>query len=490
MDIIAREKLELLIRIISDLALIDSQTELIRGLIKNAIEFTGADRGFLVLRDAKTGERFYDVSGEEISAPEISLSTISKALSDGMPLCLIEDATGGQIPQTASILALNLKTVMCAPLKLDNSKGLAAMLYVDSRILTRPFDRQDLDLFSILAAYAGVVWSNLELLHTLQTDFRLLHDVVRDKYDYHRIIGQCDAMRRVYEILEMLKETRLDVLIVGETGTGKELIAKAIHYSSNRSEGALKQINCAALPEGLVEAELFGVEKNVATEVSRRIGKLEQADGGTLFLDEIGDMSIRIQNHMLRFLEERKFRRLGGREEISSDVRILAATNKKLEEEIKAGRFRDALRYRLDIVTIQLPPLRERGDDLELLADFFLHEIVSAQDLSIKGFTAEASRMMKQYAWPGNVRELKHRVQGAVFLAKGQLIDVMDLGLQMNPGHRKILSMAERKAVVEKNLIQTALNRTKNDLEKAAPLLGISRKKLLESLKKHDLSLT
>jgi DNA-binding NtrC family response regulator len=453
------------------------------------LEFSGADRGYFVRKENGDELIFYDSLGKIEVQPEVSLSSIRTVFDTGNPVCMIENADGQSIPQTASILALNLKTIMCSPVNLKIADAVKAqgVLYVDSQFASRPFDRQDLDFFSILTKYASSVWNHLDLVYHLENDFKLLHDEVRSKFDYHKIVGQCDAMKQVYQVLEMLRETKLDVLILGETGTGKELIAKAIHYASDRSDKLLKELNCAALPEGLVEAELFGVERNVATEVDRRLGKLEQANGGTLFLDEIGDMPIRVQNRLLRFLEERKFRRIGGRDEVKSNVRVLAATNKDLEAEIKAGRFRDALRFRLDVVTIRLPLLKDRGNDLELLADFFLKEIVSEHKLPIKGFTAEAWRIMKEYEWPGNVRELKHRVQSAAFLARGYLIEATDLGIKKALDLQQMLSLDEQLNFMEKQLIETSLSRFPKDRKLAAENLGISVEELSKRITKREL---
>jgi DNA-binding NtrC family response regulator len=229
------------------------------------------------------------------------------------------------------------------------------------------------------------------------------------------------------------------------------------------------------------------VEKNVATEVNRRAGKLEQAQNGTLFLDEIGDMPLRVQNRLLRFLETRSFRRIGGREEFHTDVRVLAATNKNLDAEIEAGRFRDALRFRLDVVTIKLPPLRDRGDDLSLLADFFLDQALEDKNNKIQGFTADAWKTMKEYSWPGNVRELKHRVQAAAFLAKGSLISIHDLGLQKTPELSQILPLSQQKCNWEKHTLKLAIGQYNNKYDQAAASLGLTVRELERKLKKFNL---
>ncbi len=485
MDTVAGEKLKLLIRMVESLSEVEKDHDLVKLLLMNALEFTGAERGFLIQKKEDNSLICFDSRGEHIDHPLISLSSIHQVFMTGQSLCLIENADGETLPSTASILALDLKTIMCAPLFKhgeNDRDSVFAVLYIDSRIVSRPFDRKDLEFLSVLTRQAAEVWHHLILNRRLSEDFKLLHQEVKAKYDYHNIVGQCDAMKEVYRILELIRDTDLDVMITGETGTGKELIAKAIHYASPRSGSPLKQINCAALPEGLVEAELFGVERNVATEVRSRQGKLEQADGGTLFLDEIGDMPIRIQNHLLRFLEERKFRRIGGREEIASNARVIAATNKNLSEEIKAGNFRDALRYRLEVVTIHLPPLRDRKDDLEILVDFFLKEVVEKHQLMIRGFTKDAWDIMREYRWPGNIRELKHRIQSAAFLAKSHLIDVVDLGLKSIQQKIEIKPLKIQREKLEQQLISDALSRHEHNLTQCAASLGISADILQEKI--------
>ncbi|MBN1296173.1 sigma-54-dependent Fis family transcriptional regulator [bacterium] len=477
MTLVAREKTRLLVKIVEDLSIVSEEATLIRELIRSALEFTGAARGFLARINDEGNTEFFDASGERLINLEISHSVLNDVFASGRPVCLIQNADGRSMPTTASILSLDLKSIMACPMHTRTGEAGSptdAVLYVDSQIVSRPFDRWDLDFFSILAQHTAAVWRNLLLNREMETGFKLLHEEVRSKFDYHKIVGKCETMQKVYEILEILRSTDLDVLITGDTGTGKELIAKAIHYSSNRSDKPLKQINCAALPEGLVEAEIFGVEKNVATEVKSRRGMIEQADGGTLFLDEIGDMPLRIQNRLLHFLETRKYRRIGGREETAADVRVLAATNKVLTEEIKTGRFRDALRYRLEIIPIHLPPLKERGNDLQLLAEFFLSDVVERNSLKIKGFTNDAWELMHQYDWPGNVRELKHRIQSAAFLTSGSLIQRHDLGIHVPGDLRAVVPLAERRDSLEQQLVRRALERHGFRVRPAAEELRIS----------------
>ena len=331
----------MLVKIVEDLSVEPDQTLLIQNLLFNVLEFTGAERGFFIKQVSDGSMKFYNISGEPTESPQVSISVINRVIETNKPVCLIESSDGQSLPPTTSILALDLKSLMVAPMNIgiesygDKEFRPDAVLYVDSRIVSKPFDTEDLNFFSVLAQHTAAVWRNKLLVQKLEQDFKLLHAEVQSKFDYHKIIGKCPALLEVYDTLEILRSTELDVLITGETGTGKELIAKAIHYSSPRSEKPFLQINCAALPEGLVEVELFGVEKNVATEVKSRQGMIESANRGTLFLDEIADMSLRIQNRILHFLETRKIRKIGARKELDVDVRILAATNQDISKAIQ-----------------------------------------------------------------------------------------------------------------------------------------------------------
>ncbi len=489
------EKIQMLVSIVETLSTIADDKALIRNLIFSAKDFTGAERGFLVRRISDNDLRFYDSEGAQIANPKVSLSVIHNVLNSNKPVCLIEDDEGHSIPPTSSILALDLKSIMVAPMSLEiptdgvnNAVSPDAVLYVDSRVVSKPFDNKDLDLFMVLAQHSAAVWKNKLLVNRLEEDFKLLHAEVQSKFDYHKIIGKCEAMQKVYEILEVLRPTDLDVLITGDTGTGKELIAKAIHYSSSRSHKPFRQINCAALPESLVEAELFGVEKDVATEVKSRRGMIESAHEGTLFLDEIADMSTRVQNRILHFLETRRFRKIGGREEIQADVRVLAATNRDINEAVSRGEFRDALRYRLEVVPIHLPPLKERNGDLRLLADYFLSEVVKDSNLNVKGFSNDAWDVMQQYSWPGNIRELKHRIQSAAILARGNLVQQQDLGIRLPGDASDIQPLSEKRKVFEKTAIMHTLDRCNNDIRCAADKLKLKPADLKKKIQKYKIN--
>jgi Nif-specific regulatory protein len=254
-------------------------------------------------------------------------------------------------------------------------------------------------------------------------------------YRPYSFIGESPGIKKVFEMVERVARTDSSVIITGETGTGKELVAGAIHYNSPRADGPFVRVNCAALPEQLLESELFGHEKGAFTGADRlRLGRFEHADGGTLFLDEVADMSLFTQAKVLRVLQEKEFERLGSNEPVRTDVRILSATNKDLAERMRRGEFREDLYYRLNVVTIRLPPLRERGGDIGLLAQFFLKKFSGQMGKRIRGLAPEALELLARYHWPGNIRELENTLERAVLMADGELVSAEDLALFLQTG--------------------------------------------------------
>jgi two-component system NtrC family response regulator len=303
---------------------------------------------------------------------------------------------------------------------------------------------------------------------------------------FEEIVGASPKMHETFDIVTRVARTDATVLVEGESGTGKELVARAVHTKSRRRDRAFVPINCGAIPETLLEAELFGHEKGAYTgaHVQRR-GKLEVAAGGTLFLDEIGEMSLPLQVKLLRFLQEREIERIGGRERIKVDVRVVAATNKDLKAEIVGGRFREDLYFRLSVVTIKLPPLRERGEDIILLANTFLRRSSKEYRRKLQ-FSQDALLALAGYAWPGNIRELENVVQRAVILARAKLIERADLGFEAPTGSGEApRRLKEARDQLERELVLEALTRTKGNISQAAKELGVSRPTLHELLDKH-----
>jgi two-component system, NtrC family, response regulator len=303
------------------------------------------------------------------------------------------------------------------------------------------------------------------------------------------LLGTSPQMQEVFATVQKIAGTDVAVLIVGESGTGKELVARAIHGRSARREGPFVAINCAAIPENLLESELFGHEKGAFTGAhTKRKGRIELADAGTLFLDEIGDLSLGLQVKLLRFLQEHHIDRVGGRAEITVDTRVIAATNADLQRAMSENRFREDLYYRLGVVTIAIPPLREREGDVLFLAQAFMRKYAADNKRKITGFTQTALRALEAHGWPGNVRELENRINRAVIMAHGPKLNVEDLQLASPDSTYEGLGLKEARENLERDLIQQALAKNKGNLSRAAVELGISRPTLYELMDKLNIA--
>ncbi len=333
-----------------------------------------------------------------------------------------------------------------------------------------------------------VVLKRAVLLSNLEQENRLLREQITQQ-GFEEILGESPAIQKVFSVVRKVATTDASILIMGESGTGKELVAKAIHRSSNRSQGPFITINCGAIPETLLESELFGHEKGSFTSADvRRKGKIEYADGGTLFLDEIGELSAALQVKLLRFLQEHQIERIGGRETIRVDVRVIAATNRDLKQEIADKRFREDLYYRLGVVTVVLPPLRERKEDAVLLAKAFVQKFSLQYQKEINGFSGEALASVRSYSWPGNVRELENRVKRAVIMGEGRILTAGDLELPHTAHKEHSRSLKEIREQAEQEHIKDVLMRCNWNITKAALELDISRPTLHELIKKYRIS--
>ena len=303
------------------------------------------------------------------------------------------------------------------------------------------------------------------------------------------IVAASEGMLAVCRMIEKIAPTDVTTLLLGESGTGKELLARALHRLSPRAENKFIAINCAAIPENLLESELFGHEKGAFTGAHKTTpGKVELANGGTLFLDEIGDMPLALQAKMLRFLQERVIERVGGREEISVDVRVVCATNQNPEGLIKEGLFREDLYYRVSEITINIPPYRDREEGRLILARTLLLKYCKSQGKAINGFTEDAVRAIESYNWPGNVRELENKIKGAVIMADGKLVTAADLGIKAGEGKEESFNLREVRQQAESKAIRVALTKCYGNISKAAEMLGITRPTLYDLLGKYGLS--
>ncbi len=394
-------------------------------------------------------------------------------------------------------------SLLCLPLTVrDRVVGVINL----SDSLPAAFEPRHERLLAIIANSVGMAAETARLFseisrsrEALAHENRNLRQALAERASNPGLVGTSRAFLAAVQLAERVADTSANVLITGESGTGKEVIARNIHQRSLRKDKAFVAINCAALPESLLEAELFGIERGVATGVDARAGTFERADGGTLFLDEIGDMAAATQARVLRVLQERQVTRVGGRKPLDVDVRIVAATHRDLPAEIKAGRFREDLYYRLKVVTIHLPPLRERREDLVPLAAHFVARFAGRHGRPERSLSRQAARALLVHRWPGNVRELEHTIEQAVLIADGPEIEPDDLGLTVvdergvrleMPDHLEDLptTVGEVTDIAERRLIERALEAADGNRTHAARALGISRRTLLYKLKRLGLA--
>jgi Nif-specific regulatory protein len=455
-------------------------------LLELTLEVVPAERGAILLADDE-GEGFVSCRGwNRLNGADDSISvsqTISRQVLREVVAILSNDVVHDDgVVTSPSLLASEVCSLLCVPL-VAFEKPLG-VIYFDTSSRVAQFDEAHLQLLTAIAGIAAVAFENARRFEVLEEENRRLQQEVKLT---HQMIGESESMREVYTLLARVAPSSATVLLLGESGTGKELAARAIHLNSSRASKPFVAINCATLTESLLESELFGHEKGSFTgAIAQKRGKLEVADGGTVFLDEVGELSPGIQAKLLRALQMREFERVGGTRTIKVDVRMIAATNRDLKKAIEAGRFREDLYYRLNVVSIPMPPLRERREDIPLLASFFVAEYSRKCKRRVTGISAEARRLICAYDWPGNVRQLENAIERAVVLGATELIAAEDLpevicepreseleregqikDVQPPAGYYETVKEAKRQLIL-KTLRQTSGNYTE-----AAKLLGI-----------------
>jgi Nif-specific regulatory protein len=413
---------------------------------------------------------------------------VSSEVLSGKQAVLAENVAGNRtLTARDSITELKVASLICAPILFEEQVlGLLHLYRVSPQA---SLNADDLEFTLAVARQLGAVWHRLARQATLTAENRSLRDQLRLESE---IVGRSSPLRNIESQVVRVAETRATVLVRGESGAGKELVARAIHMSSPRRDAPFICLNCAALTETLLESELFGHEKGAFTGATERmIGKFEAADGGTIFLDEIGEMALSTQAKFLRVLEGHPFERVGGNTQIKVDVRVVAATNRPLEEAVRAGTFRRDLFFRLQVVQLDVPPLRDRLDDVPLLADHFLKKFARETGRKMRGFTESALAKLGGYRWPGNVRELKNVVERAVALGTGPMIDAADIWLSELDIGAPVVGAApvyrpESLEEVEKRHILDTLRHTDWNKSKAAAILGIERSTLDRKLKAYE----
>jgi transcriptional regulator with GAF, ATPase, and Fis domain len=468
---------------------------LLEAMLDTVIDVTGAEKGLiLLLEDAGSAEgapakpvirAARNVKREAITdtTGAISDSIVRRVLETGRAVIVSDALTDAQFGTSESVLALRLSSVMCAPLV---SQGqVTGAMYVGNDRVKGLFQRGQLDLLSIFAGQASLILQNAMLLNALRADKEKLSAELKDKR-FGEIIGVCPSMMEVFRKLQKVATTDISVLIGGETGTGKELIAREVHRRSNRANGPFVVINCGAIPENLIESELFGHVKGAFTgAVASRPGKFQVADKGTLFLDEIGELPLSLQVKLLRALQERVVFRVGDSKPEKVDIRVVAATNRVLEEEIRAGRFREDLYYRLNVVNLFLPPLRERGDDVLIIAKALLSKYADELHSQVQGFTPQALAAIKKNPWPGNIRQLENRIKKGLVLCERKLLDVEDLDLGA-ASEAPILPLEKAKEEFQRRYVLEVLERNNGNRTQTARDLGVDPRTIFRYLEREQ----
>src|ERR1051326_8874161 len=444
-------------------------------LLELLFEVVPAQRGAILLTDQGSFETSVvfglDRAQGKNAAVNVSRTIVQQVLRDGVALLANNAAAETRLVRD-SLIAARTHSVLCVPLVLfDRTLG---VVYLDSTQPRDHFNRDHLQLVTAIAGIAAVALENARQFESLETEKeRLLADVNIE----HNMVGESAAMQHVYHFISKVAPTDATVLISGESGTGKELVARAMHRNSKRAQKSFMAVNCAALNESLLESELFGHEKGSFTgALAQKKGRLEIADGGTIFLDEIGELTPPLQVKLLRVLQEREFERVGGTVTIKVDLRVIAATNKNLEEAIEAGEFRQDLYYRLNVVSLEMPPLRDRREDIMLLANYFADKYGTRCNRKLKGFSPEARACLTSYDWPGNVRELENGVARAVVLGTTDQILAEDLPEALLEREGTVAAPTNYHVAVaqtKKQIILDAMDQASGNFAAAAKLLGV-----------------
>jgi len=381
---------------------------------------------------------------------------------------------------------------LCVPLKIEDE--ILGVFSVD-RIFSEEIDlKEDIRVLNIVATLIAQYLKLYQLFNKEKSEKEKLTLELKKRYSLQNVIGISDKMQEVFKTALKAAKSKATILLIGESGTGKELIARAIHFESDRAKGPFIAINCAAIPENLLETELFGYEKGSFTgALVSKPGKFELANGGTIFLDEIGDLPLSLQAKLLRVIQDKTFERIGGTKSIKVDIRIIAATNKDLDKMVKKGNFREDLYFRLNVIPIYLPPLRERKEDIPLLIDYFLKKFNKEYNKNIS-ISKEAMKKLINYSWPGNVRELENTIERLVVLAEGEEITLNDLPFYIKQEENtKIIgikfedSLISQLELIEKRAIEEALKACNYNQTKAAKMLGLTKRQINYKIKKYSL---
>ena len=459
--------------------------ELLSRVIDAVVRAMDAERCTIYLVDRTSGELF----SKAARLPEIQ--EIRLKLGQGVAGLVAKTGQLFNLPHTSDdpriyreidkLTGFTTRTMVCGPIK-DRRGEIVGVIQVLNK-KTGTFDKSDEDLLTGLAKQIATVFESTSLYAQLRAPAPVA-------YHYNRIVGDSAPMRKIYSKVQKAAATDATVLLTGETGTGKGLIARAVHFNGARRDKPFVAVDCAAIPETLVENELFGHERGAFTGADRRMpGKFEIADGGTVFLDEIGDLPIALQGKLLRVIQDKEFERIGGTETKKVDVRIITATHRNLADAVEKGQFREDLYYRIRVVALEMPPLRARGpEDLQRLVRHFLEEFSRRHRKEVREIAADAMARLLQHTWPGNIRELENCIEGAVVMCEGSVLKADDLALAPRGGGAKGADLSALSwNDMEKRYIESVLAATNGNRAEAARRMGIGRNTLLRKLKEYGL---
>lgn len=477
--VMARD-LSALLKISTTINAIRDLDKLQKALLELLFEVVPARRGAILLTNnqADASDEFSSVfavdriegAGHRVN---VSRTIVRRVINDGASILINEDDSNPEL-KTESLIAARSRSVLCVPLIMHERK--LGVIYLDSDDPQARFDENHLQMVTAVAAISAVAMHNARNFEDLENEnARLMVDADIE----HNMVGESPLLQRVYQLISKVAPTDSTVLIFGESGTGKELAARAIHRNSKRADKPFIGVNCAAFAETLLESELFGHERGAFTgALLQKKGRLELAEGGTIFLDEIGDLSPSLQTKLLRVLQEREYERVGGTRTIKIDIRLLAATNRDLEEAIKKGSFRQDLYFRLNVVGLTMPPLRERRDDIPLLANYFARKYAEKCNRRVMGISSEARKRLMAYDWPGNVRELENAIERAIVLGTTEQILADDLPepvveAEATTSSEAASSYHEQVVQTKKRMIADAMKQANGNYTAAAKLLNL-----------------
>lgn len=483
------DRLETILAITREWQRTNDMDSLLVRIAEASTKMFAADRASIFLWDKANhsivGRPALGVEGSELRLPD-DTGVVGQVIQSGEPRRVGGPLDAAEIDRSADAkTGYRTETVLCVPLLSPDGSRLGAFELLNKR--GGPFTADDEAGLTELATYAAVALeSTQQFEQLLRRQERLVEQAAQDTL----LVGESPAIQAVRSTIRRVADTELAILILGENGTGKEVVARALHYGSRRRNEPFIPVNCASLTETLLESELFGHEKGAFTDAREsRAGKFEAASGGTLFLDEIGDMSLAGQAKLLRVLEEKKVVRVGANREIHTDVRVLAATNQKLVDLVRARRFREDLYFRLNVVSLELPPLRDRGDDIVLLAEHFLHHFARQAGRRTPKLTAAARKRLISHTWPGNVRELRNLMERLAYLSANDKIEAEDLAFILAPASGKPslvtpgLTLADATDQFQIDYIRQSVERARGNVSLAAKTLGVHRSNLYRKMR-------